>query len=394
MNRDMNTGQTIFTQIMSNISRYEFDNHVNKYKGNYKTRNFSCWDQYLAMSFAQLTYRESLRDIEACLQARGSKLYHIGFRGNITRTNLANANESRNWMIYSDIAMSLISRARTLYLHDNDLDLDLENTIYAIDSSTIDLCLSLFPWATFRKRKAAIKLHTVIDIKGSIPTFIHISDGSLHDVKVLDLLLTEPESIYIMDRGYLDFQRLYKINTANSFFVIRSKINLKFRRVYSRKVDKKLGLRCDQTIKLTGYYQAKYYPEKIRRVKYHDKETNKVLVFLTNNFEIEAIKVADLYRNRWKIELFFKWIKQHLRVKRFYGTSINAVKTQIWIAISTYVLVAIMKKELKLSQSLYTILQIISVTIFEKVPIYQLFSIDDGNNEEHYSNNLLNLFDL
>lgn len=390
----MNTGQTIFSQIMSFVSRYEFDKHVNNYKGNYKTRNFSCWDQYLSMSFAQLTYRESLRDIEACLNTRGAKLYHLGFRGNITRTNIANANESRNWMIYSDIAMSLISRARRLYLHDNDFDLDMYETIYAIDSSTIDLCLSLFPWATFRKRKAAIKLHTVLDLKGSIPTFIHISEGSLHDVNVLDILDIEPDSIYIMDRGYLDFQRLYKINTSDSYYVIRSKRNLKFRRVYSRKVDKTLGLRCDQTIKLTGYYQSKYYPEMLRRVKYFDKETNKHLVFLTNNFEIEAIEVAELYRNRWKIELFFKWIKQHLRVKQFYGTSINAVKTQIWIAISTYVLVAIMKKELKLSQSLYTILQILSVTIFEKVPIYQLFSNEDDNITELDSDNLLNLFDL
>jgi IS4 transposase len=332
------------------------------------------------MSFAQLTYRESLRGIEVCLKTIGSKLYHLGFRGNITRTNLANANESRNWMIYSDIAMSLISRARVLYQHDHGLDLELDKTIYAIDSSTIDLCLSLFPWAKFRKRKAAIKLHTIIDIKGSIPTFIHISDGSMHDVNVLDLISTEPDSIYIMDRGYLDFRRLYKINFADSFFVIRAKRNLKFQRVYSRKVDKEIGLCCDQTIILTGYYQSQYYPEKLRRVKYYDKETGRYFVFLTNNFEIEAIKIAELYKNRWKIELFFKWIKQHLRVKNFYGTSINAVKTQIWIAISTYVLVAIMKKEFKLSQSLYTILLILSVTIFEKVPINQLFNNTGKNN--------------
>ena len=390
----MNIGQTVFSQIMSFLPRYEFDKQVDKYHGNYKTRNFSCWDQFLAMSFAQLTYRESLRGIEVCLKTRGSKLYHLGFRGNVTRTNLANANESRNWMIYSDIAMSLISRARTLYEHDNVPDLELDKTIYAIDSSTIDLCLSLFPWAKFRRRKAAIKLHTIIDIKGSIPTFIHISDGSMHDVNVLDLISNEPDSIYIMDRGYLDFHRLYKINFANSFFVIRAKRNLKYHRVYSRKVDKETGLRCDQTIILTGYYQSQYYPDKLRRVKYYDKETDRNFVFLTNNFEIDAIKIAELYKNRWKIELFFKWIKQHLRVKNFYGTSINAVKTQIWIAISTYVLVAILKKELKLTQSLYTILQIISVTIFEKVPINQLFN-DTSKKSANYSlDNTMNLFNL
>ena len=390
----MNIGQTVFSQIMSFLPRYEFDKQVDKYHGNYKTRNFSCWDQFLTMSFAQLTYRESLRGIEVCLKTRGSKLYHLGFRGNVTRTNLANANESRNWMIYSDIAMSLISRARTLYEHDNVPDLELDKTIYAIDSSTIDLCLSLFPWAKFRRRKAAIKLHTIIDIKGSIPTFIHISDGSMHDVNVLDLISNEPDSIYIMDRGYLDFHRLYKINFANSFFVIRAKRNLKYHRVYSRKVDKETGLRCDQTIILTGYYQSQYYPDKLRRVKYYDKETDRNFVFLTNNFEIDAIKIAELYKNRWKIELFFKWIKQHLRVKNFYGTSINAVKTQIWIAISTYVLVAILKKELKLTQSLYTILQIISVTIFEKVPINQLFN-DTSKKSANYSlDNTMNLFNL
>lgn len=390
----MNTGQTVFSQIMSLLPRYEFDKQVDKYQGNYKTRNFSCWDQFLTMSFAQLTYRESLRDIEVCLKARGTKLYHLGFRGNVTRTNLANANESRNWMIYSDIAMYLISRARTLYQYDNIPGLDVDKTIYAIDSSTIDLCLSLFPWANFRKRKAAIKLHTIIDIKGSIPTFIHISEGSMHDVNALDIISTEPNSIYIMDRGYLDFYRLFKINFANSFFVIRAKRNFKFQRVYSRKVDKEKGLRCDQTIILTGYYQSQYYPEKLRRVKYYDKESNRIFVFITNNFEIEAIKIAELYKNRWKIELFFKWIKQHLRVKKFYGTSINAVKTQIWIAISTYVLVAIMKKEFKLKQSLYTILQIISVTIFEKVPINQLFNDTDKNNLNYCLDNTMNLFNL
>ena len=390
----MNSGKTVFSQIMSFLSKYEFDKYVTEYKGNYKTRNFSCWDQFLAMSFAQLTYRESLRDIEACLQSRGSKLYNLGFRGNITRTNIANANESRNWKIYADVAQSLISRARKLYQDEHDISSELEKTIYAIDSTTIDLCLSVFPWAKFRKKKAAIKLHTVMDLRGSIPTFIHISDGKLHDINVLDILSTQPNSIYIMDRGYLDFQRLYKITTANSIFVIRAKKNLNFRRVYSNKVDKTTGLRCDQIIRLNGYYQSKDYPCKLRRVKYYDKDSGKRLVFLTNNFEIEAIKVAELYKKRWGIELFFKWIKQHLRVKRFYGTSFNAVKTQIWIAISTYVLVAIIKKELKLSQSLYTILQILSVTIFEKTPIFQLLSNVKEQNENYTFSNTLSLFDL
>jgi len=390
----MNKGKTVFSQVMSFITKHEFDKYVNQYNGNYKIRNFSCWDQFLAMSFAQLTFRESLRDIEACLQTRGKKLYHLGFRGNITRTNLANANESRNWMIYSDIALSLISRARQLYSSDKIPDLELDETIYAIDSSTIDLCISLFPWAKFRKRKAAIKLHTVIDIRGSIPTFIHISDGSMHDVNALDLISIEPNAIYIMDRGYLDYGRLYEFNLIDSFFVIRAKKNLKFKRIYSRVVDKSLGLLCDQTIVLTGYYQSKDYPEKFRRVKYYDKESDRVFVFLTNNFEIDAIKIAELYKNRWKIELFFKWIKQNLRIKKFYGTSVNAVKTQVWIAVSVYVLIAIMKKELKLKQSLYQILQILSVTIFEKVPIYQLLNETDKIDKNYSFDNTLNLFNL
>jgi len=297
-------------------------------------------------------------------------------------------------MIYSDIALYLISQARKLYENDKIPDLELDETIYAIDSSTIDLCLSLFPWAKFRKRKAAIKLHTVIDIRGSIPTFIHISDGIMHDVNVLDLISTEPNAIYIMDRGYLDYRRLYRIQISDSFFVIRAKRNLKFKRLYSRKVDKSLGLLCDQTIVLTGYYQSQDYPAKLRRVKYYDNESDRVFVFLTNNFEIDAINIAELYRNRWKIELFFKWIKQNLRIKKFYGTSANAVKTQIWIAISTYVLIAIMKKKLKLKQSLYQILQILSVTIFEKVPIYQLFNETDKIDKIYSFDNTLNLFNL
>lgn len=390
----MNTGKTVFSQIMSFISKYEFDKQVDKYKGDFKTRTFSCWDQFLSMSFAQLTYRESLRDIEACLQSRKSRLYNLGFRGNITRTNIANANEHRDWRIYAGLAHELIKRAKKLYANESNISSELETTIYAIDSSTIDLCLSLFPWAKFRKRKAAIKLHTIMDLNGSIPTFIHITDGKMHDVNFLDIMVPEQDSIYIMDRGYLDFERLYKIHLAGSTFVIRAKKSLKFKRVYSNKVDKSIGLRCDQTINLTGYYQRKYYPEKLRRIKFYDHVTNKRFVFLTNNFDLDAITVAELYKNRWQIELFFKWIKQHLRIKNFYGTSSNAVRTQIWVAISIYVLVAIIKKELNLDQSLYTILQIFSVTIFEKVPINQLLNNNDNAKENYTFDNTLNLFNL
>lgn len=344
------------------------------------------------MAFAQLTYRESLRDIECCLRAMREKLYHMGIRGKISRSTLADANEKRDWRIYCDFAQVLIHIARKLYA-DDDFGLELEETVYALDASTIDLCLSLFPWARFRKTKGAIKLHTLLDLRGNIPAFIAITDGKVHDVNILDELIPELGAIYVMDRGYLDFARLYAINQAPAFFVVRSKRNTKFRRIYSRLIDKSTGLRCDQTVAFTGFYSKKDYPEKLRRIKFFDSEKKKMLNFLTNNFTLPALTIAELYRYRWQIELFFKWIKQHLRIKAFYGTSMNAVKTQIWIAISVYVLVAIVKKRLNLEQSLYTILQILSVTLFEKMPILQVFQRFDYI--EHLPNtcNQLKLFE-
>jgi len=346
------------------------------------------------MAFAQLSYRESLRDIEACLTAQPNKLYHMGIKGTVARTNLSRANEKRDWRIYAEFAQILIDTARKLYENDPNFTLQLNNTVYALDSTTIDLCLSVFPWAKFRKNKGAVKLHTLLDLRGSIPTFIEITKGLLSDVNILDILITEPGSFYIMDRGYLHFERLYRIKKELGYFIIRAKKNMKFRRLYSRKVDKSTGLRCDQTIVLNGYYTAKHYPDKLRRVKYYDDNTKKTLVFLTNNFDIPALAVADLYRNRWKIELFFKWIKQHLRIKSFYGTTENAVKTQIWIAISVYVLVAIIKKQLKIELSLYTILQIFSVSLFEKVSILQLLTGANPQNAPEGSRNQLLLFNF
>lgn len=373
----MNPGQTIFSQIMSFIPKYEFEKRVIKYKGNYRIRQFSCWDQFLSMSFAQLTYRESLRDIEVCLNAQPNKLYHMGIKGHVSRTNLANANRKRDWRIYAEFAQVLISHARKLYHDDPEFTVDLDNTIYALDATTIDLCLSLFPWAKFRKHKGAVKLHTLLDIQGSIPVFIEITSGLVHDVNILDVLIPEPGSFYVMDRGYLDFERLYRIKENLGYFIIRAKKNMKFHRTQSREVDKSTGLRCDQVIRLSGFNTPKNYPDKLRRVKYHDNQTDKILVFLTNNFDIPALTVAELYRNRWRVELFFKWIKQHLKIKSFFGTSPNAVKTQIWIAISIYVMVAIIRKMEKIELNLYTILQIFSVSLFEKVPIYQLLT--DGS---------------
>ncbi len=390
----MNEGKTVFSQIMDFIPKYEFDMNVKKYKGNYKMRHFSCWDQFLSMSFAQLTYRSSLRDIEACLNAQPQKLYHMGIRGNITRTNLANANQNRDWRIYAEFAQRLIFMARNLYQNDNLADIDLDNIIYALDSTTIDLCLSLFPWAKFRRRKGAVKLHTLLDLRGSIPTFIEITDGSVHDVNILDVLITEPGSYYIMDRAYIDYKRLYWLNKELGYFIVRAKKNLKFKRLYSNKVDKSTGLRCDQVVKLTGFYRKKDYPETIRRVKFYDSENQKIFVFLTNNFDIPAFTVALLYKNRWKIELFFKWIKQHLKIKSFYGTSLNAVKTQIWISISVYVMIAIIKKTLKIEMSLYKILQILSVSVFEKVSIIQLLTEANYKTERHHTPNQLILWDL
>jgi transposase len=369
----MNSGRTVFNQVLDFLPRKAFNHCVERYQGNRHVRAFSCWDQYLCLAFAQLTYRESLRDIEVCLRAIPEKLYHLGIKGHVSRSTLADANERRDWRIYADLAQLLITEARQLYA-DEDFGLELNQTVYALDSSTIDLCLSLFPWAKFRKTKAAVKLHTLLDLRGNIPAFISITDGKVHDVNVLDDLIPEVGSIYIMDRAYLDFERLYLLHQSLAFFVIRSKSNTKWRRIYSRPVDRATGLRCDQSIVLTGVNTPRYYPEQLRRVKFVDDETDKQLVFLTNNFILPALTIAQLYKCRWQVELFFKWIKQHLRIKAFYGTSENAVKTQIWIAISVYVIIAIMKKRLKLDLSLHTILQILSLTPFEKVPLLQLLT--------------------
>ena len=355
-------------------------------------KKFRCLDQYLIMAFAQLTYRESLRDIEACLRAQKNKLYHMGIRATISRSTLADASEQRDWRIYADFAQSLIKIARPLYAEE-DLGIDLDNTVYALDASTIDLCLSVFPWALFRSTKSAIKLHTLLDLRGNIPTFIHISDGKLHDVNILDILIPEPGAFYIMDRGYVDFERLFALNQAGAFFVIRAKRNTQYKRRYSQSIDKSSGLRCDQTIVLTGVDTKNNYPQPLRRIKYHDSKTKKTFCFLTNNFVIPAQTVADLYRYRWQVELFFKWIKQHLRIKSFFGTSENAVKSQIWIAISVYVLVAIIKKQLNIKADLYTILQISSLTLFEKIPLEQLLTQSGYKVEECIMDKQLNLFD-
>ena len=388
----MYTGKIIFSQIIDHLPMHTFRRCVQRYRGHYKVQRFSCRDQYLCMAFAQLTYRESLRDIEACLRAQESKLYHMGIRARVSRSTLADANEKRDWRIYADLAQALIHIARRLYLHEN-FGVEIDQTVYALDSSTIDLCLSVFPWAHFRKTKSAVKLHTLLDLRGNIPTFIYISDGKLHDVNILDELIPEPGSFYIMDRGYLDFERLHRLTLYRAFFVTRAKSNLQFRRLYSHPIDKTTGLRCDQTVVLTGFYSSRDYPEKLRRIKYYDEETRKTLVFLTNNFTLPPLTIAQLYRCRWQVELFFKWIKQHLRIKKFFGTTENAVKTQIWIAVSVYVLVAILKKRLQLEVSLYTILQILSVTIFEKMPISQVFSSNEYKTKESMFYNQLNLFD-
>lgn len=362
-----------------------------RYQGDRNVRSFTCLDQYLCMAFAQLTYRESLRDIEACLRAQQQKLYHMGIRGTVAKSNLADANEQRAWRIYADLAHSLIITARTLYSNE-PFGIDLQQTVYALDATTIDLCLSMFPWATFRQTKAAIKLHTLLDLRGNIPTFIYISDGTMHDVNILDALPIEAGAFYVMDRGYLDYARLYAVSLSAGFFVTRSKSNLRCRRIYSHQIDRATGLRYDQTIMLTGFYSLKDYPSKLRRVKYYDADTNKTLIFLTNNFALPALTIAQLYRCRWQVELFFKWIKQNLRIKNFYGTSENAVKTQIWIAVSVYVLVAILKKRLNIPASLYTILQILSVSVFERIPLLQLLTETALVEEISNSKNQLNLF--
>ncbi len=388
----MFAGQLIFAQVMDFMPLPIFRRCVAKYQGDFRVRKFSCLDQFLCMAFAQITYRESLRDIEVCLRSQNKKLYHMGIRGKVSRSTLAEANENRDWRIYAELAQHLIATARELYSTDSFLA-DLEETVYALDSTTIDLCLSVFPWANFRKTKAAIKLHTLLDMRGNIPAFIHISDGKLHDVNALDFLPIEAGAYYVMDRGYLDFRRLFSLSQTSAFFVTRAKSNTKYRRLYSHPVDRTTCLICDQTIVLTGVATKKDYPEKLRRVKFQDSETGKSLVFLTNNFTLPALTIAQLYRSRWQVELFFKWIKQHLRIKTFFGTSENAVKSQIWLAISVYVLVAIMKKRLNLKESLYTILQIISVTAFEKTSIYQLVTEMDCKTEIIQTRNQLKLFD-
>ena len=388
----MHQGKFVFAQVIDHIPRYEFQKAVDKYKGNYKVKTFKCWYQFLCLIFGQLTHRESLRDIVTCLNAHPNKLYHMGIKAAVARSTLSKANEVRDWRIYADIAHYLIKQARSLYTDDIDFSLELDNAVYALDATTIDLCLSVFKWAKFCKNKGAIKLHTLMDMRGSIPVFIHISDGLTHDVNVLDILDFEPGAFYVMDRAYVDFERLYRIDQALSFFITRAKKNFKFRRIYSRPCDKSKDILCDQVIKLTGYYTLKAYPDKLRRIKFFDQQTNRKFVFLTNNFELTAEIICRLYKYRWQIELFFKWIKQHLKIKVFWGESANAVKTQIWIAVLTYVLVAIIKKRLKLERPIYEILQISSISIFEKVPVNQLLMNTELQNQLQPFHNQLKLF--
>ena len=389
----MNPGRTVFSQLIVYAPSKEFQKCVARYRGDAHLRGFSCWDQYLAMAFAQLTYRESLRDIEACLRSISGKLYHMGFRGKVSRTTLADANECHDWRIYADFAQVLIGIARPLYARD-PMGVELQSSLYALDSTTIDLCLSLFPWAKFRKRKGAVKMHTLLDLHGNIPTFISITDGKVHDVNILDEILPEAGAFYVMDRAYVDFERLYRFTLSSAFFVVRTKSNFLLQRRYSQAVDKTTGVRSDHTVILTAIDSAKAYPDALRRVSYLDVETRKRFKFLTNNFTLPALTIAQIYKCRWQVELFFKWIKQHLRIKAFFGTSENAVKTQIWIAVSVYVLVAIVRKRLGLEESLYQILQILSVTLFEKTPILRALQASDFENDLGDSGNQLNLFDL
>ena len=389
----MNLGRSVFAQLISFLPDREFRRCVSRYDGDRRWRGFSCWDQFLGMAFAQLTYRESLRDIEACLRSLGAKLYHMGFRSPVARSTLADANESRDWRIYADFAQVLIRIARPLYARD-PIGVDLHQSLYALDSTTIDLCLSLFPWAKFRRRKAAVKMHTLLDLRGNIPTFIRITDGKVHDVNILDEFLPEPGAFYVMDRAYVDFERLFVFTLCSSFFVVRTKKNILLQRRYSHPVDKSTGLRSDQTVILTAIESAKAYPDSLRRVSYFDAATNKRLKFLTNNFALPALTIAEIYRSRWQVELFFRWIKQHLRIKKFYGTSENAVKTQIWIAVSVYVLVAIVRKRLGLEASLYQILQILSVTLFEKTPILRALQPSASQENLLHDPNQLILFDF
>jgi transposase len=387
----MNAGKTLFAQLMDFLPWSTFNRYVARYGGDKGVRTLTCAEQFRVMAFAQLTYRESLRDIEVSLSAQASKLYHMGFREPVRRSTLADANELRDWRIYADFAARLIIQARALYASE-DLGLELSNTVYALDSTTIDLCLSVFPWAHFRTTKAAVKMHTLLDLRGSIPSFIHVSDGKLHDVHALDLLTPEAGAIYVMDRGYVDFARLHRLHLAGAFFVTRAKSNLKAHRVYSAPTDRDTGILCDQTIALEGFYSKQDYPTYLRRVRFKDPETGKTLVFLTNQMSLPAATICALYKSRWQVELFFKWIKQHLRIKQFFGTSENAVKTQIWIAVSVYVLVAIVRKKLNIDASLYTLLQVLSLTLFEKMPLQQAFPGDDYTSDNGSISNQLNLF--
>ena len=388
----MHAGKLVFSQLMEFLPWRRFDTCVRRYKGDRKIKTFPCGEHLRVMAFAQLTYRESLRDVETCLRAVKSKWYHLGIRGGISRNNLSNANRQRDWRIYADFAQVLIAKARTLYA-ENDLGIDLDATVYALDASTIDLCLSMFPWARFRKAKGAIKMHTLLNLQGNIPEFILISDGKLHDVNVLDYLVPAPGAYYVMDRGYLDFTRLYQLHQAKAYFITRAKKNFAFKRRYSHEVDKLAGVQCDQTVVLETHYSFQGYPEPLRRIRYYDESLGKRFVFLTNDFDLPALTIASLYKSRWQIELFFKWIKQHLRIKSFYGTNQNAVKAQIWIAVSVYLLVAIVKKRLGIELSLYTILQILSVSVFEKTSLVKLFSQSDYSNTQPPSPNQLLLFD-
>lgn len=387
----MNTGSTVLAQLMDFIPRHEFRSCVKRYRGHHKMKSFSCWDQFLCMAFAQLTFRESLRDIEACLRSMSSRLYHCGFRGRVSRSTLAEANERRDWRIYSDFAQVLITRARALY-RDEDLGVELDKTVYALDSTTIDLCLSLFPWAPFQQQKAAVKLHTLLDLRGSIPTFIRVTDGRVHDVRILDEIIPEPGSFYVLDRGYISFRRLHRLHRSQAFFIIRARRDLKFRRVYSHAVDRSKGLRYDQTIVLTGVATPSHYPEMLRRVGVFDQEHQHISL-LTNHFGLPASTVGELYKHRWKVELFFRWIKQHLHIKSFFGTSENDVKTQIWIAVAVYVLIAIIKKELKIERPLYTILQVISVNPFSQTPLNELLTQNENTVQNEEDSNQLILFE-
>jgi transposase len=388
----MYEGKLVFAQLIDHLPMHTFRRSVARYGGDHSVKSFSCQEQYRAMAFAQLTYRESLRDIEICLSAQASKLYHMGFRDAVRRSTLADANETRDWRIYADFAQRLIAQARKLYAG-TDLGLDLTNSVYALDSTTIDLCLSVFPWAHFRTTKSAVKMHTLLDLRGNIPSFIHISDGKLHDVNALDLLSVEPGAIYVMDRGYVDFTRLYRLHQSGAFFVTRAKANMDARRVYSAPSDRENGIICDQTIALAGVQTSRHFPEHLRRIRFKDPETGKTLVFLTNQRTLPAATIGALYKSRWQVEPFFKWIKQHLRIKKFFGTSENAVKTQIWIAVSVNVLVAILKKRLDLDASLYTLLQILSLTLFEKMPILQAFSQAPTTSDDHAPGKQLKLFE-